>query len=145
MSAVQLYFLLKLNTIVGVFVIASVLLAITCLALLIVWGARESDFNDTETIKKLIKRHFKWLLPLSLFFALTAAFIPSTKEMAALIVVPKICEAATSNKELMALPGDIVSLASAWIKELRPKNIKESAKTVVQQPQHKSTTVDSGK
>jgi hypothetical protein len=41
--------------------------------------------------------------------------------MAAIIVVPKICNFALQDKELMNLPKDIVSLASSWVKELRPE------------------------
>lgn len=54
--------------------------------------------------------------------------IPSTKQMAAIIVVPKI-----ANSEVVAEMGDtakeLVGLAKAWLVELKPKAKAEDAKT----------------
>ena len=144
MSALQFYMLLKLDTLSGTFFVLMTLAIVACIVMLVCFGIA-SDCGNPKPALNAIKRHFKWIIPIGFICGLFGAFLPTTKEMAAIIVVPKICNAAINNKDLMALPGDIISLASSWIKELRPENIKESAKTVVQQPQHKSTAVDSGK
>jgi hypothetical protein len=54
--------------------------------------------------------------------------MPTTKQAAAIIVVPKLCDAVRGNTELVSLPNDLASLASSWINELRPENIKVAQK-----------------
>ena len=56
-------------------------------------------------------------LALALLMMLSHALIPTTKEMAAIIVVPRI-----ANSETVQQLGDgIVNLAQEWMKELAPK------------------------
>lgn len=45
------------------------------------------------------------------------ALTPTTKEMCAIIVVPKI----VNNEEIQGLGSDIVELARDWMQELKPK------------------------
>lgn len=58
------------------------------------------------------------------------AFIPSTRQMAAIIVLPKIANSETVS-ELGDLGKDLVSMAKEWVEELRPsgksKNPDEGA------------------
>ena len=56
-------------------------------------------------------------LALAFLMMLSHALIPTTKEMAAIIVVPRI-----ANSETVQQLGDgIVNLAQEWMKELAPK------------------------
>jgi len=54
-----------------------------------------------------------------LFFLIPAAriFVPSTKEMCAIKVIPVI----VNNENVQELPNEIVGLAREWIEELKPK------------------------
>lgn len=53
--------------------------------------------------------------------AFIAAFVPTTKQMAAILVVPKIvnCEA------VQTVGNELYTLALDWMKELRPKKEKK--------------------
>lgn len=53
--------------------------------------------------------------------AAIATFVPSTKQMAAIIVVPKI----VNNEAVQAAGNELYTLALDWMKELRPKKEKE--------------------
>lgn len=46
--------------------------------------------------------------------------IPSTKEMAAILILPKVL----NNEKVQELPNNLLTLANEWIEELKPK--KES-------------------
>ena len=49
---------------------------------------------------------------------LSACFVPSTKEMCAIKIIPKI----VNNEEVQELPNKVVELANEWLEELKPKN-----------------------
>lgn len=54
-------------------------------------------------------------------FLLIVIFVPTTKEMAAILILPKILNSQTANKAINELPANIVDLANDWIKELIPE------------------------
>jgi len=45
--------------------------------------------------------------------------------MCAVIIVPKVIEAASNNEQLKKMPNVIVETANTWIKEITPSNIKD--------------------
>ena len=53
---------------------------------------------------------------IGMIFAATCVFVPSTREMAAIYVVPKIANSQTVKD----LGEGVVTLASEWLEELRP-------------------------
>lgn len=52
-------------------------------------------------------------------------FVPTTKEMAAIYVIPKIA----NNEQLQNISNEIMELATGWLKELHPSEIKKSNNT----------------
>lgn len=44
------------------------------------------------------------------------SLIPSTKQMAAIIIIPKI----VNNQKVQEIPDKLLSLAEAWMEELKP-------------------------
>lgn len=67
-----------------------------------------------------LKQAQKWLLTIGVVGLLLVTFVPTKKEMAAIIVIPRI-----ANSETVAELGDgIKTLAVEWLEELRP-NKKE--------------------
>lgn len=67
----------------------------------------------------------KWLLSLLIpligaFFIFVSTFIPTTKEMAAIYIIPSVA----NNESVQAIPNSILNLANEWMEELRP-NKKE--------------------
>jgi len=80
---------------------------------------------------------FAWLIGIGCALMLSAIvfmaarrLIPTTKQMAVLIVVPSLVDAIDNSEALKALPKKIVDLAGDWIETLSPKK-KEAAKDVV--------------
>lgn len=109
----------------------SVLLTITLLfetALCFLFGnifAREKkDFYTTEEEAAGYRRIggrllscAKWCVAAWIVSVSSLLFLPTTKEMAAIIVVPRI-----ANSETVQQLGDgIVNLAQEWMRELAPK------------------------
>lgn len=50
-------------------------------------------------------------------FALAAAFVPTTRQMAAIVMVPKIA----NNEKVQAAGNKLYDLAVEWMDELRPR------------------------
>ena len=61
---------------------------------------------------------------IGMIFAATCVFVPSTKEMAAIYVIPKIANSQT----VQDLGEGVVTLAREWIEELRPAKQEGGAK-----------------
>jgi len=57
------------------------------------------------------------LLIVPFFFGVASIFIPTTKEMCAIKVIPIIA----NNEGVQKLPNKVVELADEWMEELRPK------------------------
>ena len=126
MSSLQLYFLLKLDSfsklLSGLFVTLFIFIIISC----IMWVAAASEGESWGG--KFFKKHAWFTVPLCLLFLLAGVTLPTTKQAAAIVVVPKLGDAVRGNSEIMSLPNDLASLASSWINELRPESIKEAQK-----------------
>ena len=132
MSQLSLYILLKLDSIATFFiVIYATLFSLIGLSLMV---SALFVADDGGATWKYVRPQLKWALPVAIISLLIHLALPSTKQMAAIIVVPKVISGIEKNEELMSLPNDIANFASSWIKELRPKNARESAKIIVQQP-----------
>lgn len=110
MNALQMYFLVKLNTIVVV------ALAITVISgfFLVVSLAYMADTDDRDPELTDV---VKWLMVTFLTALAMVILVPTTKQMAAIIVVPKIV-----NSERVQGAGEkLYDLAAEWMDELHPK------------------------
>ena len=83
-------------------------------------GKSDEEFATTkETIRKWRNRVLCFMLVcMTLMPALSAvnALMPTSKEMAAIVVIPKIA----NSQPLSDIATSIVDLANAWLKELKP-------------------------
>ena len=61
------------------------------------------------------------LLVLGVLFAIGNAFVPTTKEYAAIKVIPMVA----NNEDIKELGSEIPKLAREWVDELRPKGEKK--------------------
>ena len=78
------------------------------------------DDIGEEAIAK-VKRAQKWLLTIGIIGILICTFVPTKKEAAAIIVIPRI-----ANSEMVEQIGDgVKTLAVEWLEELRPKSKEE--------------------
>ena len=105
-TTTQMYWIAILDNITVMAVILSILLAVGTL------GA----FGFACSVED------HWWLPITstvmlLFFVAVATFVPSTKMMAAILVVPKIA----NSEKLQTAGNKLYELAVEWMDELRPK------------------------
>ena len=105
MTSFQVYLLMQADSIRAIFWTATILLVVA-LAFAVVIGAVEAadlpdweiegkkgDYPKVEAIRRFRNRLFVWLIPV----ALIAGALPSTKTIAAMIVLPKITSPAALN------------------------------------------------
>jgi hypothetical protein len=57
---------------------------------------------------------------LFLVLAGSGVFIPTTKQMAVIMVAPKVI----NNEQVQKLPNQVLELANEWLEELKPKGDK---------------------
>ena len=96
-------------------------LAIVSPIALCMFAAMAWDFGCKPTVKWIVGIV---LSVLSLIGIVLATFVPTTKELAAIYIVPKI-----ANSETVKDLGEgIVTLSREWIEELRPEKMKGGAK-----------------
>lgn len=119
MTTWQMYWLIKLDDISTVFSIgiigACIALLIWCFVYFI-----NAGFNDDNTQMKYYITHI--ILPALVLTAIPAALIPDTKQMAAIIIVPKLVNGVAQNEKLTALPEKLITLADNWVNTLSPKS-----------------------
>jgi len=135
MSTVQLYWIMKLDSIRSLidgiatlgWVIGALLLCVATVASIVAlselgsYREKDDDYKKAKLVAKIVLP--KGIVVLIIAFILQSAhtFIPSTKEVAALIVVPKVVTTISNSKALKQLPSRVVDLGNAWLDELSPK------------------------
>lgn len=72
-----------------------------------------------ETIKLRSKTYyiFRITCPMFFIFVLGNTFVPTTQEMIAITVIPRIA----NNENIQGLGDDFITTARDWLKELAPK------------------------
>ena len=77
------------------------------------------NYEDTgEFASSLLRKVLLWVIaPILLAIAGLTIFVPTTKEMAAIIVVPKI----VNNEKVQQAGDQLCQLATEWMEELHPK------------------------
>ena len=78
-----------------------------------------SDASGEDTVAKAKKaaNRAAWAMSIGVFILIISNLIPSTKQLAAIYLLPKIVE----NRQITELPDKAVTLANEWLEELRPK------------------------
>jgi hypothetical protein len=127
MTMMQMYWLTRFDSLVCLFAILFWLSIVASLFCVVAWAVVLLD-KDAEMIE-FWRRNFIVLVCVSAITLPPFMFLPSSKEMAAIILVPKIL----NNASVQAMPDKITALAGEWMEELRPKNVKETAKQAVEE------------
>ena len=118
-TSAQLYWLTRLDNICNISAILAViftaaLIVVTVPYVIMQAGGYSNEDATCSVLSSLIQK-FLVVFVLSLS---TAVFTPSTKDMAAILVIPQI---ATSEK-VQAVGGKLYDLAVEWMDELKPKH-----------------------
>jgi len=115
MDATTLYWITRLDGIASMSAtftgIGGSLLAVACICL-VICNDYPRDAEGVETSKKALKI----IAPFFLFGLLSYVFVPTTKEMAAILVIPAIAE----SEDVQEIGSELVELSKAWIEELKP-------------------------
>lgn len=79
----------------------------------------DADDNGRKKVLRFIKKALLLCVPmlfLIVVIQLTAALVPSTKQMAAIVVVPKLA----NSEKVQTVGNKLYDLAVEWMDELRP-------------------------
>lgn len=105
-TTTQMYWLVTMDGIVYACAVIAAILALA--AFLLIPMALDDDIP-------------KWTPPVfalaALAFALVAVFVPTTRQMAAILVVPKIA----NSEKVQTVGNKLYDLAVEWMDELRPR------------------------
>ena len=79
------------------------------------------DTSDDHNIDlKISKLALKIFIPMCIFGTVVNLFVPSTKEMAAIIIIPKVA----NSEKIENIGNGLYNLALEWMEELRPSTEK---------------------
>lgn len=116
LSPWMLYWIMRLDDFCTFLTMTFVLSALVTIVLFF----RAIGFPDEPEWFPDKSRVFFKFLALTMGLMLFGSFLPSSKEMAAILVVPKI----VNNQKVQAIPSKILDLANAWLDALKPKEAK---------------------
>lgn len=114
-TSFDIYLFTRLDNVNGFFAITIFLSFIVLIVLgLAVWdcGCYEEDK------KKSLVKYLKLNISVLFICIFGAVFVPSTKEAAAMYVVPKLYNSLSENKKIAEIPDNLINLANSWIKDL---------------------------
>lgn len=115
----QMYWLTRLDSLIGAslpFMILGVLFSVAWVVVKAI-NIQEQD----GAVDKFLSFSKWFVFPILLIGLIGQTLIPSTKDMAAILVAPKIL----NNSEVQKLPDNILKLANEWMEELRPKQVEK--------------------
>ena len=112
MTAWDIYWITRLDGI-QVFSVLAVIALVMLLALFLIVGVVEEEHWLHY------KKEVAITTSLLLIFLMFTLFIPSTKEMAAIYVIPKI----VNNAQVQQLPDNLLNLVNTKLKEWTPKSV----------------------
>ena len=126
----QMYWLTRLDGIHGcmipfgfiaVFSAIGFVLSMICYIL-----ARDNQENELAKNLKNSRRICSWMFLVSfLISVIITIFVPTTKEMAAIWVIPQIA----NSEKIQTVGNKVYDIAVEWMEELRPKNtVKDETK-----------------
>ena len=131
MSGLELYLMLRCDDVISWITWVSALFMFLSVTGTVVWGMAGIIMADEKPSSNSWKawRRIMWLIiiPIAVISFVTNAgrlLIPSTKQVAAIYVLPKMM----NNEVLKGIPNKIVDLADDWIDELSPKKTTDSTK-----------------
>lgn len=111
----MVYWILKLDNIVEMFVVFSVISILSSLITLGIWFVKREDCYNNENLDKYVKIS---VISFALFiaFLMSVTFIPSTKQMAIIKIVPIIAKGEIT-KEIKGDAKEVYKLGVQAIKE----------------------------
>lgn len=123
MTSWEMYGLVMLSDIVMTCGIFNGFLGITCI-IFGIFGTCLKYCDDISQNGRVLGNKFikslRWLIPIFIVSLTITTLIPTTKQMAAIILVPKIINGIEQSEPLQEIPNNLLDLANDWINELKP-------------------------
>lgn len=113
-----MYWFTRLDRITATFDIITLLGVFALLFLSIAYYATSSN-TDEMYEHKVVKSVLKWLIPVWLFCLIGAMFIPNSKQMAMIYVVPQITESQVVKQDIPELYDLGVNALKDWLKQTK--------------------------
>lgn len=107
--------LTPLHDFLTVLTVLSAITSVLAVILLLVVSAEDGSEGDLPVA---IRRFIRWPISVLILSSLATAVVPTTKDVAAMIVIPRIANSQTVQE----LGENVVGLAKAWYEELKPGN-----------------------
>lgn len=122
----QMYWLLRLDRIVEILQVGAVTcfavaIILACIYLIIKLIGEGLDDDEPKRVAAALVLPTKIAIVASVILACLFAFTPTTKQMAAIIVVPKII----NNKDVQEIPQNLIELCNEWVKD-KTEELKET-------------------
>jgi hypothetical protein len=133
-TASEIYWILKLDAIQNVFLAFSMLTGVFGIVMAIAWGVMNSspdDCFDSEKKAASCRKRFFITVPIFALLAAVTALTPSTKQMAAIKIIPAIANSEIVG-ELSADAKELYRMGINAIKEQLTGNNKEQSKEGVE-------------
>lgn len=115
-TPMELYWITRLDNIYFFMGVLVVIFTIATIVLGICLGMANID-DDFEDKRKIIRKPFYIILPITIVMMFVGCFIPSTKEMAAIIIVPKVVNSDFVQTKLPKEADILYELTKAWLTE----------------------------
>lgn len=117
------------NFLDGISIICTILTTICISGFIITFIGKYVDpyENVRETLANLNKLLGKYSIVCFVLISLvnlSLVFLPTTKEIAAVYVIPKIA----NNEKMQNIGSELIDLAQDWLKELHPTNVIDNVK-----------------
>jgi len=117
MTMAQMYWIVMLDNVHYVFLSARIIGLGALLAVSLVFVMS----HDTSFTPEPVRKRWFFVPAVILFFSVLGCFIPTTKQMAAILLIPKLA----NNERLQETGGKLWTLAEEWLEDLRPKASEE--------------------
>jgi len=124
MTAFEMYVFVKLTTIQNMCIAFAFILGIA-LIFIIPYTISIYDGDADDNTAKAVMRFMKTAIALFVFFLLSAVFIPSTKEMAAIYIFPKMA----SNEQVQQIGKDSLDILTGYAEKWKQEILSEIDKT----------------
>lgn len=123
-TAWQIYLITRLDALIGVSVVILIFTGLVIIVTLVKWQTYSDNYDWKDNKENLVPIFKKWLkiefalLIMSLFVIVT---IPSSKEAAAILIIPKIA----NNEHVQNIPNKTLELVEKqldqWIQNIEKK------------------------
>ena len=121
MTSFEMYLFTRLDSLVELCAIFAIIAGTGGAAAIFIFGIN-GHIEDDDDSKKLVSKIVKRVLPFFIFFLLGAILIPTTKEYAAIYLIPKV----VNNEEVQKIPDAALKLFNLklqqWIGDMTKDN-----------------------